>query len=162
MLRRSRVQPSPEEVERWRRQAELATPFASSALRGVIGVGASVVAGGLTVELIAIEVRGAGARASLNWRVNGDETDDGHRLMMIDEPDVAVTDDVGTRYEVVPQGSSSGVDRGEASFLFGPSLPALSRELRIVIERFRASPFMPGDRRSAPPGQSSSARGLSR
>ncbi len=150
-LRRSPQQLSPDQIEQLRRYADLMAAIPGSPLHGVIGVGASVSVADLTVELIAIEVRDAGGRVTLNWRAHGGKIGGGPSITVIGEPEVTVADDVGTRYELGPGGSSSHGDGGEAEFSFAPRPPAEAHHLRIVVERFRESRMPPGYRRSGPP-----------
>ncbi len=148
-LRRSRVQPSPEQTERWRRRATLMSAIPGSPLRGVVGVGASAVAGDLTVELIAIEIRDAGGRGLLRFRSQGGHI--GGQLAMVGEPEVAVTDDVGTRYESGLGGWSGSQEGGDAEFSFAPRPPDDASQLTIVVERFREFRLPPGHELSGPP-----------
>ncbi|MDP2350019.1 MAG: hypothetical protein Q8M74_02560 [Chloroflexota bacterium] len=149
-LGRSKQQPSPDELEHWRRSVSLFGAIPGSPLRRVIGVGASASTDDLTVELIAIELRDAGGRGLLRFRSQIGRMG-GSQYAMVGEPEVDVTDDVGTYYEVGLGGWSGSQDGGDAEFTFAPRPPDDARRLSIVVERFRESRLPPGHELSGPP-----------
>jgi hypothetical protein len=142
-LTRAPVQPSPEEFEAIRRAYTLFVSIERSALSRVIGVGASQIAHGLTVEFISVELRESGGRGFL--RVHSRE---GFRVQpnpeRHHEPEPpSVQDDVGMDYAVSWSArSGSGDDdysEATAEFLFAPIPPEGARRLRVSIPR--SDPF---------------------
>lgn len=149
-LVRSPHQLSPAEIERLRRAVDLLVGIDASALREVIGVGASSVVRDMAVELIAIEIREAGCRGILRFRCGSGEIDAAQPFPAIGEPEVTVADDLGTGYETGLAGWSGSADRGEAEFRFAPRPPADAHRLTIVIESFRESRLSPDRPWSSP------------
>lgn len=149
-LRRSPQQLPPTELERLIHNAGQLAAIDGSALRQVIGMGRSSVANGVTVELIAIEVREAGCRCLLRFRLAGAEMD-GELYRPVGSPEVTVVDDLSTRYETGMADISQSGTGGEASFHFAPPPPADARRLTIVIKRFE-EPRLPPERSPSSPG----------
>lgn len=150
-LVRSPHQVPPAEIERLRHAVDLLVGIDTSALREVIGVGASSVVRDLTVELIAIEIREVGCRGILRFRSGNSEMDATQSFTAIGEPEVTVADDLSTGYETGLAGWSGSATGGEAEFHFAPRPPADARRLTIIIERFRESRLPPGQPWSGPP-----------
>ena len=125
-------------------------------LQRVVAIGQTSVAAGISVELIALEIREGGA--ILYWRarqegnrISGERVLDvpnrgepASEVRVLGEPEFEVHDDAGTRYSVFPR-SEGGGDRlwkGEAEI--DPSPPSGATHMRIEIERFEARDFWPG------------------
>lgn len=110
----------------------------STPLVGVVGVGTTAEAQGVTVELLAIEIREGGA--VVHWRARAS------REVGLLMPDVTVADDRSTNYRVAPaQGGGGGRDwSGETMFLPAPPTDAT---LTIEVSSFGppfGMPPMPG------------------
>ncbi len=124
--------------QRWT-GAQLAQ-LGGSPLVCVIAVGATAITGGVAVELVALEVRGAGLSASLRFRP-ADET------MHLGDPELTVSDDVGTAYEVgtvVPSRYGGG---GEARAVVVPRPPDGARTLTLSVARIMR-PALPPELRN--------------
>jgi hypothetical protein len=104
----------------------------ASPLIRVIGVGQSVDTNGITVELLAIEIREAGA--VIHWRARA--ASDLPMLMA----EVSVSDDLGTAYSVMPAESGSGDRHWQGQTYFAPGPPPGAR-LSITLDGF--GPFLP-------------------
>ena len=105
------------------------------ALDRVIGIGQATEAAGILVELIALEIREGGG--VLHWRTqtNADR--------VLGDADMAVSDDLGTTYQVLP-GSWSGSDResrGETRLV--PKPLDAARTLIIDIRSFGRMDWIP-------------------
>ena len=149
-LVRSPHQMPPAEMAQLRRNVDQLVRVDTSALQSVVGVGASVVVGDLTVELIAVEIREAGCRGILRYRSGSGTIEDGQPLTSIGEPEVTVADDLVTAYETGLAGWSGSASGGEAEFHFAPRPPDGAHLLTIVIERFRESRLPPDGPWSGP------------
>ena len=149
-LVRSRDQMPPAELEQLRRAVDQLVGIDTSALREVIGVGASSTQGEVTVELIAIEIREEGCRGILRYR-SVIEIDESRPFTRFGEPEVTVTDGVGTHYETGLASWSGSTSGGEAGFHFAPPPPNDAGPLTITINRFRESRLPPGHPFSGPP-----------
>jgi hypothetical protein len=125
--------------EEWAKLLEAmpALTVPSSPLVRVIAVGLSVTASHVMVDLIAIEVREAGA--VIYWRA----------LAARDTPmlmaDVAVSDDQGTKYTVAPSEGGGGEREWHGQTTILPPPPP-GAKLAVVVESFGPPPFgaMPG------------------
>lgn len=117
-----------------------------SPLVRVVSVAQVVEAGGIAVELLAIEVREAGAL--LYWRAHPPE---GIVLM---SATVSISDESGTMYRVSPAQSSGSALQWEGQTFVIPA-PSAHARLGIVLERFGAPIGRPIERHA--PGES--ARG---
>jgi hypothetical protein len=106
----------------------------SSPLLAVAGVGQTTEAEGVTVELLAIEIRQGGA--VIHWRARA------AREVALLMPDVTVADDRSTSYRVAPaQGGGAGCNwYGETMFLPEPPTDAT---LIIEVLSFGPSVGMP-------------------
>lgn len=110
----------------------------STPLVGVVGVGKTTEAQGVTVELLAIEIRQGGA--VIHWRARA------AREVALLMPDVTVADEQSTTYRVAPaQGGGGGRDwYGETMFLPAPPTNAT---LTVEVSSFGppvGMPPMPG------------------
>ncbi len=115
--------------QRW--TAEQLAQLGSSPLVRVITVGATAITAGVAVELVALEVRGAGLSASLRFR----PADPADQTMHLGDPELTVHDDVGTAYEVgtvVPSRYGGG---GEARAVVVPRPPDSARTLTLSVVR---------------------------
>lgn len=99
----------------------------SSPLVRVIPVAQTVEAHGVTVDLIAIEVRAAGA--VVYWRARAS------RDVPMVMAEVSVSDDQGTAYHVMPAQSGGGEREWQGESLVVPPPPVDAR-LTIVLESF--------------------------
>ena len=107
-------------------------------LRRVIAVGAAVEAGGVRLELIAVELRTDGGLATLVAQTRPPIGPPGHFA------DVRVSDDVNTAYVAAGQGMGGPTPtttRHEVRF--APAPPAATAVLSITIDRF-IDPFPSG------------------
>ncbi len=125
--------------------AERLVRIDGSPLQRVIGVGKTSVAQGVTVELLAIEVRQAGCRGLLRFRTPGGASNP-ETFMPMGPPEVAVADDRATHYETGAASMSQSGTGGEAGFNFAPPPPADARRLTITIHRFEGRLHPPRSR----------------
>jgi hypothetical protein len=128
--RRSDWQPSLEVRADW----EMLRAIPESPLLQVVGVGRTVVAADLTVELLAIEVREHGA--VIYWRARS------AREGILLSADVAVADDRETPYHVVPGGGSGSAQAWEGQTHFRP-VPPVGARLTINMTSFGPSDHLP-------------------
>lgn len=129
-------QPAHESIARMSRDAMRVAGVDAGALRRVIAPGASVTAAGVTIELIALEIRDDGCVATLVAHTRPPTGQVGHFVVL------NVSDDAGTAY--FASGGSSGSAGSEASrheIRFAPAPPANTRTLTIEIEAF-SDPFL--------------------
>jgi len=134
-------EPPIDELERLHEAASSRFELGKSRLTRVVGIGLSEETAGILVELIALEIREAGA--ILHWRSQVEKI--GPLGMAL----VEVRDDVGTSYEVFPGSWGGGESemRGETNIM--PAPPAGARVLTVNIpsfgiEGFGATATMPG------------------
>lgn len=107
-----------------------------SPLRAVIGIGLGVEAAGVLVELIALEIRAAGA--ILSWRTQTEED------RLLGSPDMTIVDDLGTRYEVFTGSWGGGGRESRGQTYLVPSPPGPTRVLTIEVHSFnRDGPPVP-------------------
>jgi hypothetical protein len=97
----------------------------------VIPVGQQRHASGVTVELLAIEVREAGAM--LHWRAHAEVGRD------LGEPALGVADDIGTSYQLDWASFSTGGSRFEGQLVIRPA-PLLHGKLMFTVGRWQSSP----------------------
>jgi hypothetical protein len=103
----------------------------SGDLRRVIAVGASVEAGGVRLELIAVELREDGGLATLVAHTRPPIGQVGHIV------DVRVSDDAETAYVAAGQGmGGSGPTATRHEVRFAPAPPATAAILTLSIDRF--------------------------
>ena len=115
--------------QRW--TVEQLAQLGSSPLVRVIAVGATATSAGVAVELLALEVRGAGLSASLRFR----PADPADQTMHLGDPELTVSDDVGTAYEagtIVPSWHGGG---GEARAIVVPRPPDGAQTLSLSVAR---------------------------
>jgi hypothetical protein len=105
-----------------------------SALVQVVGIGRTVVAAELTVDLLAMEIREQGA--VIYWRARS--TREGLLL----SADVSISDDLGTAYHVIQGGGGGDSHAWEGQTLVLPSPPAAAH-LTITLKSFGPSDHMP-------------------
>ena len=130
------VVPAPIPVDEANRTLELSrwyVDIGSSPLRRVAGIGQVAVDAGISVELIALEIREAGC--VLYWRAHPDQE------RPLGEPRFVVSDDSETRYLAHPAGwSGSGREmKGEALVVPGP--PEDATTMRVELTGFVAQRF---------------------
>jgi Clp amino terminal domain, pathogenicity island component len=115
------------EISRWY------VDIGASPLRRVVGIGQVARDAGVSVELIALEIRGAGC--VLHWKAYPDQE------RPLGEPQFAVSDDVQTEYGVRPAGwTGSGREmKGEALVVPGP--PGQAATMRVELTGFAAQRF---------------------
>ena len=122
----------PEDLERLLREMpELA--IAPSSLVGVVAVSRVVELAGLSVEILSLEVRQAGAL--IHWRCRADQS------IGFLAPQVSITDDRATRYRTLEAGGG-GDDRSWSGQIAVVPAPPDDAMLSIVIEAFGADPRM--------------------
>lgn len=107
----------------------------ASALHRVIPIGTSVEAGGVRVEVVAVELREDGGIATIAAYTRPPIGQAGHFVA------VSVTDDAGTRYAAAGQGSGGGnVGTSRYDIRFAPAPPSEAGAITIRIDSF-AAPF---------------------
>ncbi len=116
----------------------------ASPLRRVVGIGQVAGDASLSVELIALEIRGAGC--VLYWKAH--PTPDGP----LGEPQVTVSDDAGSDYEVRPAGWTGNGHELKGEILVIPGPPDEAVTMQVDLGGFAA-------RRPAPPVVSEDVRG---
>jgi hypothetical protein len=114
-----------------------------SPLDRVIGIGQSADSAGVLVELIALEIREAGA--VLLWRTQTAED------RLLGPPDVALADDAATTYKVLPARWSGGGRESRGETILTPRPPDEARTLRIEFGSFGNVDWMAGPLPSPPP-----------
>jgi hypothetical protein len=127
--------------QRW--TSEQLAQLGDSPLVRVIAVGATTIAAGVAVELVALEVRGAGISVWLRFR----PADPADEPMRLGDPELAVHDDAGTAYEVgtlVPSRHGGG---GEARAVAVPRPPDSARALTLSVVRI-VRPALPPEIRN--------------
>jgi hypothetical protein len=100
----------------------------SSPLVQVIGIGQVMADAGISVELIALEVRGAGC--VLYWRAHSEE--EGH----LGQLRCTVRDDAGTAYHALPASWSGGGRVSSGQTLVTPGPPPESKTMQIDVSGF--------------------------
>ncbi len=117
----------------------------SAPLERVVACGQTATAGELAVELIVLELRGPGGEILFRWR--RPDIDPTRPQNLFDHlgrpkfdhpgpPVVALADDVGTSYTVMPGGASSSGASGHAQVRFVPAVPPQARRLSVTVEGF--------------------------
>ncbi len=122
-------------VEEARRTLELSQAYwrvAADPLRRVVGLGQVVTEAGVTVELIALEIRDAGA--ILYWRARPDLE------RPLGEPQLAVRDDAGTDYVVRSIGGTGNERETKGEILITPAPPGKAT-LRLEVTGFKERRF---------------------
>jgi hypothetical protein len=100
----------------------------------VVGIGRTVVAAELTVDLLAIEIREQGA--VIYWRARST------RAGLLLSADVSISDDLGTAYHVIPGGGSGDSHAWEGQTLVLPPPPA-AMHITITLQSFGPDDHMP-------------------
>lgn len=128
-------QPDHDLIQRFGRESMRVAGVDAGALRGVIAVGSSVEAGGLRLELVALELRDDGGIATLVAHTRPPLGHVGHFV------EVAVSDDAGTAYVASGQGSGgSSPAASRHEIRFAPAPPEGARTLTLLIQAF-VDPF---------------------
>jgi hypothetical protein len=113
-------------------------------IQSILPVLSTVEAGGLEVQLVAIEVHEAGASLSLGVRAQPGT------LPPLPMVKVSVTDDRGTPYRAIGQAQGGGPGRLRYEVTVIPAIPPASRQLSVQVDRF-LDPFGGARRTSAGP-----------
>jgi hypothetical protein len=100
----------------------------ASPLQRVVGIGRVVVDSGVSVELIALEIRGAGCL--LYWRAHPDAEGPLGQLRC------TIRDDAGTRYEVLPMSWSTNGRESNGQVVVAPGPPNGSASMQIDVSGF--------------------------
>jgi hypothetical protein len=113
-----------------------------SSLVRVLGIGAVVETDEITVEFLALELRGGGGVITLRARGSGLASPS-----MVRWPQVTIADDLGTTYDVVPGGGGGGEESMQYELRFAPSPPAGAPSLDIAVVDFSSThwPFERAD-----------------
>jgi hypothetical protein len=113
-------------------------------IHSILPVLATVEAGGLEVQLLAIEMHEAGAFCGFDVRARPGA------LPPLPMVNVSVTDDVGTQYRALGQGQGGGHGRMRYEVTVIPAVPKVSRHLSVQIDGF-IDPFQGARRTPAGP-----------
>ena len=132
------VVPTPLPVDEANRALELSrwyVAIGASPLRRVVGIGQVAADAGVSVELIALEIREAGC--VLYWKAHTDAE------RPLGDPQFVVSDDAKTQYSAHPAGwTGSGREmKGEALVVPGP--PDEATTMRVELTGFAARRFPP-------------------
>lgn len=103
-----------------------------SPLLRVLGIGAAVEADGIAVEFLAVELRAGGGAITLRAHGSGLASPRG----VVRWPRVAITDDLDTRYVLVPGGGGGSEESMQYEVRFAPAPPAEARTLDIAVIYF--------------------------
>lgn len=106
-----------------------------SPLVRVLGIGAAVETDGITVEFIALELRGSGGAITLRAHGGGLASPRG----MVRWPTVTISDQLHTRYVVVPGGGGGNEESMQYELRFAPAPPADVRTLHIAVGGFSST-----------------------
>jgi hypothetical protein len=112
-----------------------------SPLVRVIGIGRVMESDGVTVEFLALELRAGGGSVTLRAHGRGLASARG----TMQWPTMAIKDDVGTPYVLIPGGGGGGEDSMQYELRFVPSPPAGAQMLDIAVLEFSSSAW-PFDR----------------
>lgn len=107
----------------------------ASPLDRVVAIGKVASASGMLIEVIALEIREAGA--ILYWNATSDDE------RIAGGPDVVVTDDAGTSYATRRSRSSGTLRRMSGQVIIIPSPPPSAKTMRIDIPSFGGGPRPP-------------------
>lgn len=127
--------------EAQRRCLELRGLVARSPLVRVVAVGSAVATAGVTVELLALEIREAGARAMLRFAPT--QPDDPRDDVRPGHPEVEVSDDARTAYEVGVEIRGRIGRGGEAEVFVVPRPPPGVSGIILSVTRFVVLPSPP-------------------
>jgi Clp amino terminal domain, pathogenicity island component len=117
------------EISRWY------VDIGASPLRRVVGIGQVARDAGVSVELIALEIREAGC--VLCWKAHPDQE------RPLGEPQFAVNDDAGTDYGVRPAGRTGNGREMKGEALVVPEPPEEATTMRVELTGFAAPRFPP-------------------
>jgi hypothetical protein len=129
------VVPSPASVEEASLALEVSRQYLdiqTSPLLRVIGIGQVATDAGVTVELLALEIRTAGC--VLYWKAHGE------RIGLLGEPLLVVTDDAETDYLVLPAGMTGNVRGMKGEVLVAPGPPEGASMMRVDLGGFASGP----------------------
>ncbi len=127
--------PDDELMQRFGRESMRVAGVDEGPLRRVIAIGSSVEAGGVRLELVAVEIRDDGGIATVVAHTRPPVGHVGHFV------DVAVSDDAGTAYAASGQGSGgSGPTVTRNEIRFAPRPPDGAHTLSVRVVSF-ADPF---------------------
>ena len=120
-----------------------------SSLVRVLGIGRAIESDGITVEFLALELRGGGGSITLRAHGRGLASARG----MVRWPRMAITDDVETKYVIGPGEGGGGEDSMQYELRFIPAPPAGARTLDVAVVDFASTawPFDRTDERQAVP-----------
>jgi Clp amino terminal domain, pathogenicity island component len=140
-----------ERMERLRMAGELRWVLAGSGFRRLVIVRQAQTVQGVTVELLALEIRAAGGRCLLQWPTANPTDQAGPPSTLL--VDAAMRDERGTPYQLRCDPFARGQDNGGAvECFFVPPPPAGAGELVVSIARL--VPWPPPQTPSAqPPGE---------
>lgn len=124
----------------WRDAIDRMQELERSRLVRVIGVGLTVEAAEISVEFLAVEVREVGGVVTV--RASGAPVMHSSRAARPASPNLSVSDDVGTRYIVVPGGGGGGEGSMQYDMRFMPSPPAAATRLTLSINDFSPSNWL--------------------
>jgi hypothetical protein len=130
------VAPGPLLVEDARRTLELSQVYwrvAADPLRRVVGIGQIAQDAGVTVDLIALEMRQAGC--ILYWKARPDP------MRPLGEPQLAIRDDAGTDYVVHSIGGTGNERETKGEILITPGPPDAATTLQLDVTGFNERRF---------------------
>jgi hypothetical protein len=133
----------PADAAQLREMSELAS-IDLGPIRTVLPVLATAETNGFSVQLVTAEIHEAGLRLEIDVRPAPGSLPPGFFA------DLAVSDDVGTRYRASGQGSGGGSNPMRYAVAIVPAPPGSTRELELRIERF-LDPFPGAGRVTAGP-----------
>jgi hypothetical protein len=119
----------PADVAQFREMSELAS-IDLGPIRTILPVLATAEAGGFVVQVVTAEIHDAGARLEVEVRPSPGSMSPGFFA------DVAVSDDVGTRYRASGQGNGGGPGPTRYAVVIVPAPPPSARQLELRIARF--------------------------
>ena len=121
----------------WNELLEDPAAIESSPLQRVIGVGTGRTVKGITIELLALELREFGAFATIRIEMPSEPV----RFAMATTPEIVVRDDIGTRYAAMLYGGGFSYS-GRGSTIWSryqaavvPSIPPTAGKLTIRVGR---------------------------
>lgn len=120
-------------IDQLRTAQELRRVLARSAFVRNVAVGVAVTGNGVTVELVALELRDGGGQGIVRRHATErpDGSDASPNILLAD---IALADDLATSYEV-GGGPWTGDDESDAEFLFRPRPPDGAAHLDVRIAR---------------------------
>jgi hypothetical protein len=105
-----------------------------SPLLGVIGIGRTVEADGISVEFLAVELRELGG--SITLRASGPLIEKSSQTALPPWPSLTVSDERGTRYIIIPRGGGGGGGSIHYDLRFMPAPPPAAECLTFGINDF--------------------------